>query len=120
MNGGQISPVSLLYYEVVMGLYFFCWEFFFRGFLLFGFAKGKRVGLLAAIILQTIPFTLLHWSLSPGASKPLAETLGAALGGPLLGYLALRTRSFYYGYLIHWLMAATLDILVAAQFMHPG
>lgn len=111
-HNGQVSPIALAYYEIIMGLYFFCWEFFFRGFMLFGLARGKYVGIIGAIILQTIPFTLLHWSLTPGASKPIAEILGAALGGPLLGYLAIRTRSFYYGYLIHWLMAGTLDVLV--------
>lgn len=120
----QLPPhpnlTAFVYYEVVMGLYFFCWEFFFRGFLLFGLARGSRVGAWGAIVLQTIPFTLLHWSPVAGASKPGMETFGAALGGPLLGYLALRTGSFFYGFLIHWLMAATLDLIVVWPFLTAG
>jgi membrane protease YdiL (CAAX protease family) len=106
------AVTRLIYYELTMGCYFFCWEFYFRGFLLFGLAKSRFVGPWTAIILQTIPFVIMHWSPVPGASKPPIEILGAALGGPLLGYLALRTRSFYYGFLIHWLMAMALDIAV--------
>ncbi|HEY3332364.1 MAG TPA: type II CAAX endopeptidase family protein [Capsulimonadaceae bacterium] len=109
---GHPTVVSVAYYEIVMGVYFFCWEFFFRGFMLFGLARGSKIGVWGAIILQTIPFTLLHWSLAPGAAKPGLETFGAALGGPALGYLAFRTRTFFYGFLIHWLMASTLDLLV--------
>jgi len=112
--------VTFAYYEIVMGVYFFCWEFFFRGFLLFGLARGSRIGAWGAIILQTIPFTLLHWSPIAAASKPNMETFGAALGGPALGYLALRTGSFVYGFLIHWLMAATLDLLVVWPFLTAG
>ncbi len=106
------TPLKMFYYETLMGVYFFCWEFFFRGFLLNGLAHGRRVGPWAAIVLQSIPFMLLHWSLTAGAAKPTLETLSAFPGGIALGYLALRTRTFFYGFLIHWLMAGTLDLMV--------
>lgn len=114
------SWTTFWYYELVMGVYFFCWEFFFRGYLLFGLARGSRIGAWGAIILQTIPFTLLHWSPIAAASKPGMETFGAALGGPALGYLALRTRSCFYGFLIHWLMAGTLDLLILWPILTTG
>jgi membrane protease YdiL (CAAX protease family) len=104
--------LKLFYYETLMGVYFFGWEFFFRGFLLNGLAKGTKISAWGAVVLQAIPFMIMHWSLSPGAAKPIAETLSAFPGGIALGYLALRTRTFFYGFLIHWLMAGTLDILV--------
>jgi membrane protease YdiL (CAAX protease family) len=112
--------LTICYYEIGMGVYFFCWEFFFRGYLLFGLARGSKIGAWGAIILQTIPFTLLHWSPLAAASKPGMEIFGAALGGPALGYLALRTRSCFYGFLIHWLMAGTLDLLVVWPYLTAG
>jgi membrane protease YdiL (CAAX protease family) len=103
---------GFVYYEAIMAFYFFCWEFFFRGFLLFGLARAKFLGNWGAVILQTIPFTLLHWSLVPAASKPPLEIASAFFGGLILGALAVRTRSFLYGFLIHWAMAMTLDVIV--------
>ena len=47
-----------------MGFYMFCWEFFFRGFLLFGLQKS-RLGAWGAVIVQALLFALLHWSLCP-------------------------------------------------------
>ena len=110
----RFGAVALIYYESVMGCYLFCWEFFFRGFLLFGLARFRRIGTWGAIVLQAVPFTLLHWSLVSYASKPPAEIASAFVGGILLGVLAMRTRTFYYGFLIHWSIAATLDVLLLA------
>lgn len=108
----RIHWQGLLYYEAIMAFYFFCWEFFFRGFLLFGLARVKFLGNWGAVFVQTIPFTLLHWSLVPAASKPPMEIASAFVGGLILGVLAVRTRSFVYGFLIHWAMAFSLDLIV--------
>lgn len=116
--GLSFSAVSFCYYEIVMGVYFFCWEFFFRGFLLFGLARTPKIGIWGAIALQTIPFTLLHWSLSQSASKPISEIMSAAVGGLLLGYIAARTRSFLYGFLIHWIMALSMDAFIVFASIH--
>jgi len=69
------------------------WEFFFRGWLLFGYARafGRQ-----AIWLQAVPFALAH------VSKPEAETLSALFGGAAFGWLAWETGSFLYPFLIHW------------------
>ena len=108
---------GLIYYEAMMGFYFFCWEFFFRGFLLFGLAKFKFLGPWGAVFLQTIPFTLLHWSLVASASKPPLEIVSAFFGGLILGALAIRTKSFFYGFLIHWAIALGLDLMVIIPYI---
>jgi membrane protease YdiL (CAAX protease family) len=80
------------------------WEFLFRGFLLFALYPvcGPY-----AILLQAVPFTLAHFG------KPEVETLSCIFGGSAFGYVAWRTRSFVYPYLIHWFLA-TFTILLAA------
>ncbi len=87
-------------YQLAYGVYMFSWEFFFRGFMLFGLEK--RFGNYS-ILIQTIPFAVMHFS------KPLPEALGSIIAGVLLGVLALETRSFIYGAAIHWLVAMTMD-----------
>ncbi len=113
---GHVNLKALVYYEMFMGFYMFCWEFFFRGFLLFGLQKTflKTWG---AVIVQALIFALLHWSYVPGASKPPVEVLSALPGGIILGILALRTRSFIYGFLAHWAIALTLDLILLAPFI---
>ncbi len=118
---GRVNPKALLYFELYTGFYMFCWEFFFRGFLLFGLQKSI-LRTWGAVIVQALMFMLLHWSLDPSASKPTAEVLSALPGGIVLGILALRTRSFAYGFLAHWAISVTLDIILLAPFIfrHAG
>ncbi len=96
------SWVTFVPYQLAYGVYMFSWEFFFRGFMLFGLEK--RFGNYS-ILIQTIPFAVMHFS------KPLPEALGSVIAGILLGVLALETRSFVYGAAIHWLVAMTMDTL---------
>ena len=112
----HVNLKALLYYELAMGFYMFCWEFFFRGFLLFGLQKSflKTWG---AVIVQALIFALLHWSFVANASKPPAEVLSAIPGGIILGILALRTRSFLYGFLAHWAISLILDLILLAPFI---
>ena len=79
------------------------WEFFFRGWILFGYARkfGPE-----AMWLQAVPFALAH------IGKPEVETLSTIFGGFAFGWVAWRTRSFLYPFLIHWFIA-TFIILVA-------
>ena len=82
----------------------FGWEFFFRGFLLFGYAKKFGSD---AIWLQAVPFALAH------LGKPWVETLSTIFGGYAFGWIAYRTRSFVYPYLIHWFIASVTIIIAA-------
>ena len=111
-----VHPKALFYYEAETGFYMFCWEFFFRGFLLFGLQRSW-LRTWGAVIVQAFLFMLLHWSIVPDASKPLAEVLSALPGGIILGVLALRTRSFVYGFLAHWAISLTLDLILLAPFI---
>ena len=86
----------------------FAWEFVWRGFLLFGLAR--HVGIGPAIWLQAVPFAYMH------LGKPELETLSTIFGGAGFGFVAWRTQSFLYGWLIHWFMAA-FTVLIAAGFL---
>jgi membrane protease YdiL (CAAX protease family) len=81
----------------------FGWEFIFRGFLLFAL---YRVCGPYAIVLQAVPFALLH------LGKPELETLSCIFGGSAFGYVAWRTRSFLYPFLIHWFLL-TITVVFA-------
>jgi membrane protease YdiL (CAAX protease family) len=80
----------------------FSWEFMMRGYLLFGFER--RVGSAAAVAVQVIPFAILHFG------KPLPETAGSIIAGLALGLVAVRARSFLPCALLHFGVAATLDL----------
>jgi membrane protease YdiL (CAAX protease family) len=84
--------------------YMFCWEWFFRGFMLFGVAQG--VGPIVAIALQAILFGLTHYG------KPPVEMWSAFGGGLVLGTLAWREKSFVPAFLIHALIHLTWAVLV--------
>ena len=73
------------------------WEFIFRGWLLFGYAKKFGVD---ALWLQAVPFALAHMG------KPDIETLSTIFGGFAFGWVARRTKSFIYPFLIHWFVAS--------------
>jgi uncharacterized protein len=79
------------------------WEFIFRGWILFGYARkfGPE-----ALWLQAVPFAIAH------ISKPEIETLSTIFGGFAFGWVAWQTKSFVWPFLIHWFIA-TFVILVA-------
>jgi len=80
------------------------WEFFFRGWILFAYARKFGA---EALWLQAVPFALAH------IGKPEIETLSTIFGGFAFGWVAWRTRSFVWPFLIHWFIA-TFIIIVAA------
>lgn len=98
----QALPLPKLVYENALDL--FGWEFIFRGFLLF--ALYRTLGPYA-IVLQAVPFAIAHFG------KPELETLSCIFGGSAFGYIAWRTRSFLYPFLIHWYLV-TVTILFAS------
>ena len=84
-------------------VYFFAWEWFFRGFLLNLFAR--RYGAIA-IVVQAVPFVLMHFP------KPEVEAFASIIAGMALGYMAYRGKSFLGAWAIHWLVAISVDLLV--------
>jgi membrane protease YdiL (CAAX protease family) len=87
-------------------LQFVAVETFFRGFLVLGLAK--RFGQ-ASIFIATIPYLMIHFS------KPPVEALAAIIGGIVMGYLAYRTKSVWWGIALHVSVAALMDFLSLGQ-----
>ena len=99
------SQVAGLPWNTLIDL--FGWEFFFRGFVLFAYARRFGAN---ALWLQAMPFALAH------IGKPEVEALSTIFGGFVFGWIAFRTRSFLYPFLIHWFVAS-FTIIVAAGLL---
>jgi len=91
------------YFELSYGMYLFCWEFFFRGFLLFGLAR--LIGWWSVFV-QATAFGIMHMG------KPPAEVAASFVSGLILGIIALRARSFVPCFVLHWAISITFDVLV--------
>jgi membrane protease YdiL (CAAX protease family) len=107
------DPSMQKYYEHLLGpnlpkhvfLDLIGWEFIFRGWLLFGYARKYGHD---ALWLQSVPFALAH------IGKPEVETLSTIFGGFLFGLVAWRTKSFIYPFLIHYFIFF-FTVLVAGR-----
>ena len=106
-----LSWSYVLYFELLYGMYLFAWEWFFRGFLFFGLARGVGSW---ALFAQAVPFWMLH------AGKPLPEFYGSLVAGLVLGFVARRTGSFLTGFVVHWTIAVLYDLLVMAALASAG
>jgi membrane protease YdiL (CAAX protease family) len=93
-------------YQIAYGVQFLGVEAFFRGFMVFGLER--RLGWYA-IPVMVIPYTMIHFG------KPAPETFAAIVAGFLLGWMALRSRSFVWGAALHWSVAITMDVLVIGR-----
>lgn len=110
----EASPAMQGYYgpllKPTLPLYTFLdlvgWEFLFRGWILFGYARKFGPD---ALWLQAVPFAIAHFG------KPEVETLSTIFGGFAFGWIAWRTQSFLYPLLIHWAIF-TFVVLVAGGF----
>ncbi len=102
------APWMMLYAELSYGLYLFCWEFFYRGYLLFGLKKS--LGSVAAVVLQAVAFGLMHYG------KP--EMIPSFGAGIILGVLALCSKSFVPGFVLHWAASIGFDILIVSMRSH--
>lgn len=100
------SIFAFLRLQFFRGLMFYtAWEFFFRGFMLFGLKK--YLGDWMAICIQTIPSCLWH------IGMPTGELLSSLLAGLLFGILAIRTRSILWVFLLHYSIGIILDVFIA-------
>ena len=89
---------------VSLVIYMFCWEWFFRGFGLFGMAQG--FGPWVSIGIGAICFGLAH------TGKPQAEMISAFGGGLILGILCWREKSFVPAFFTHALVHCSFAVLV--------
>ncbi len=99
-----LSFKTFTIYAAAFFIYYLAFEFFFRGFLLYGLKPA--VGSLNSLLIQTIPCCLVH------VGKPLNEVLAAIVASLIFGYLALRTESVWYGIIIHWLVGVFLVLFI--------
>ncbi len=90
-----------LIYHAAFLLYWVGWEYLWRGFLLFGTARTLG---LHAILVQAVPFALLH------LQKPAVELILSLLGGIALGALVWRCRAFWIAVPIHAAQMLALDV----------
>jgi membrane protease YdiL (CAAX protease family) len=97
--GGFVSGLPWTTFLDLVG-----WEFFFRGWILFAYIRKFGHD---ALWLQAVPFALAH------INKPGIETFSTIFGGFAFGWVAYRTKSFIWPFLIHWFIS-TFVILVAS------
>ena len=97
----------LLYYELFVGFYMLAWEFFWRGYMLFGLKN--KFGYYA-IFIQMIPFFILH------RGKPEIETFASIFAGLILGIQAWRARSFIYCFIAHWGVMIFVDTISVLRY----
>jgi len=97
----QLLPVYML---ALFFLYYVAWEFFFRGFLLFGLKD--KYGAFPAVLIQTISSCLVH------IDKPAAEIVGSIPFGILFGIIALRTKSIWVVVFIHAALGIFNDLFI--------
>jgi membrane protease YdiL (CAAX protease family) len=110
MAGSSLLCFAL--WQLCYGVYYFAWEFFFRGFVQLGLAA--RLGALGALALQLSASTLLH------IGKPQGETMAAVAAGLVFGLVALRTRSFLYLFLLHWYVGCLTDLFCLIRSGQAG
>lgn len=102
------SASDFLLLEIPRGVLFYtAWEFFFRGFMLFGLRP--YVGDWLAICIQTIPSCLWH------IGMPTGELLSSIAGGVLFGVMAIRTNSILWPFCLHYLIGIGLDLLIVVR-----
>ncbi len=92
----------LIVYQTFYLFVFVSGESFWRGFLTFGMERDFG---LYALPLMCVPYVTGHFG------KPFSETLGAVLAGSILGFLALRHRSVWFGVALHYAVALSMDLL---------
>jgi len=98
-------PEGWLYYFIIWELLYFsqfCFlEYFFRGYMIFELEKDFSF---YSIFIMVIPYCMIHFQ------KPFLEALASIVAGIFLGMIALRTRSIFYGVVIHCSVALSMDV----------
>lgn len=98
--GESLFPKFFIW-EIFYFLQFFALEFLFRGFILHG--TKHRFGFYA-IFFMTVPYCMIHFG------KPMPETIAAIVAGVVLGYMSLKSRNIWLGFLVHCGVALMMDI----------
>lgn len=86
-------------------LFYVAWEFFFRGFLLFGLREA--LGDIPALLVSVMPSVLWH------IGYPTGELYSSIAGGIIFAWLALRTGSILWPLLLHAGIGMVTDISIS-------
>ncbi|MDH3705867.1 MAG: CPBP family intramembrane metalloprotease [Acidimicrobiia bacterium] len=81
---------------------FIALELFFRGFGVHGLAP--RLGIMAVPVM-VVPYVAIHFG------KPMPEAIGSIVAGAVLGVVSLRQGGAFWGGVLHWSVAITIDVL---------
>ncbi len=95
------SIFYFLLFEFFQCLYMVGFEYFFRGFILI---EASRIFGANAVAITLLPYIVMKFG------KPPFEIYTAILVGLVLGYMTLRTRSFWYAAGSHALLATVVDV----------
>ena len=99
-----LSVSGFLLVNILMSLvYYFSEEFLFRGFMFWGLFR--KIGY-HSIWLSSLVFAAFH------AVKPMPEFVFSFFAGLVLAYLALKTKSFIPAFVVHYIMALVLNIML--------
>jgi hypothetical protein len=104
--GNAVSIRLFLLYHAAYFMVFLSGESFWRGYMTFGLGRDLDI---AALPWMVMMYSIGHYE------KPILEVNGSIVAGFVLGYLALRHRSFFLGALLHWSIALTMDLAVLWQ-----
>lgn len=104
LRAAENSMSLYLIYETTYLVKWMAWEFFFRGFMLFGFATvfGTR-----AVLFSTVPFAIAHFA------KPEVELLAAVPSGFILCWISWQSKSIWPGVFLHSMVASTMDFFAS-------
>lgn len=103
----RASHFNALGYIIDVGVRLFAWEFLFRGFMLFGLKDKFEEN---AILVQMIPFALLH------LGKPASETISCIISGIYFGYVCYRGKAFWPAFIIHLWINYSMKFLIVYYF----
>ena len=102
---GQLMPL-FFYWEIAYFINFIAVEFFFRGFMLHGLKNQFGV---YSIFIMVIPYCCIHFH------KPFAEAMASIIAGIILGTLSLKSKSIFWGVVIHFSVAICMDLMALWQ-----
>ena len=106
ITGTEVSLRLFILYHAAYFMMFLSGESFWRGYMTFGLGRDLDV---AALPWMVMMYSIGHYG------KPILEVNGSIIAGFVLGYLALRHRSFFLGAILHWSIALTMDLAVLYQ-----
>jgi membrane protease YdiL (CAAX protease family) len=105
LGPAETDAALFFYYQAFYLVKWTSWEFFFRGFILFGFEHDFGI---KAVLVSCIPYALVH------VGKPEMEMISAFLGGLILCAIALKSRRLWPGVFLHSTVATTMDFFASA------